>query len=107
MFQIFTKSTPVVVAIMNEVRPRPNMRRDFPVRNLSAWVDAPTVTPISVVTTSTRGPRAVSARRLVTPLSLRRLPKNSIPRSGSPEGTMNAVQMNPTIGKIIFSFWLT
>ena len=60
-----------------------------------------------IVTTSMSGPLAVSASRFVTPLSLRRLPKNSIPSRGIPEGTMNAVRMNPTIGKMIFSFWLT
>ena len=30
-----------------------------------------------------------------------------MPRSGSPEGTMKAVRRKPTIGKMIFSFWLT
>ena len=62
---------------------------------------------MSVVTMSMSGPPAVAARRLVTPLSLRRLPKKSMPRSGRPLGTMNAVQMKPTMGKMIFSRWLT
>ena len=30
-----------------------------------------------------------------------------MPSSGRPEGTMNAVQRKPTIGKMIFSRWLT
>ena len=106
-FQIFTKRTPQVVAITNDSRPRTKIFTELPLRNLSACVEAPTVRPISVVTTSISGPRAVSARRLVTPLSFRRLPKKSMPRSGSPDGTMNAVRRKPTIGKMIFSFWLT
>ena len=76
-------------------------------RNLSAWVEQPTVRPMRIVITSTSGPLAVSASLLVTPLSFKRLPKKSIPRSGSPEGTMKAVVRKPTIGKMIFSFWLT
>ena len=52
---------------------------------------------------STSGPLAVLARRLVTPLSLSRLPKNSIPSSGIPEGTMKAVSRKPIIGKSFFS----
>ena len=103
----FTKSTPQVVAITNDRRPRQKIFTELPVRNLSAWVEHPTVTPMRIVMTSTSGPLAVSARRLVTPLSLSRLPKKSIPRRGRPDGTMNAVVRNPTIGKMIFSFWLT
>ena len=102
-----TNSTPQVVAIMNDRSPRPKILTELPVRNTSAWVEAPTVTPIRVVTTSMRGPLAVEASLLVTPDSLSRLPKKSIPRRGMPEGTMKAVQMKPTIGKMIFSFWLT
>jgi hypothetical protein len=100
----FTKRTPEAVAMTKESRPRPKIMADFPVRNLSAWVDAPTVTPIRVVTTSMRGPLAVFASRLVTPLSFRRFPKKSIPRSGRPEGTMKAVQRKPMIGKMIVPF---
>ena len=80
---------------------------EFPVRNLSAWVEAPTVSPIKVVTVSTIGPLATSARRRVTPLSLSRFPKKSMPSKGSPEGTMKAVSRKPMTGKKIFSFWLT
>ena len=53
------------------------------------------------------GPRAVSASLFVTPLSLRRFPKNSIPSRGRPDGTIRAVMMKPTIGKMIFSLWVT
>ena len=62
---------------------------------------------MSVVAISMMGPRAVSARRLVTVLSLSRLPKNSMPSRGRPEGTRNAVQRKPTMGKMIFSRWDT
>ena len=103
----FAKRTPKVVAITKDARPRPKMRAERPVRNTSAWVEAPTVIPMSVVTTSISGPLAVTARRLVTPLSFRRLPKKSMPSSGRPDGTMNAVQRKPMIGKMIFSCWLT
>ena len=106
-FQSFTNSTPQVVAMMKEVRPRAKIFTEVRLRNLSAWVEAPTVRPMRVVTTSISGPLAVSASLLVTPLSFRRLPKNSMPRSGRPEGTMKAVSRKPTTGKMIFSFWLT
>ena len=91
----------------NESRPRPKIMIERPFMNTSAWVYAPTVRPIRVVTTSMSGPRAVSAKRRVTPDSLSRLPKNSMPSRGRPEGTIKAVQIKPMIGKIIFSFWLT
>ena len=102
-----TKLTPKVVAITNEASPRPKMRTLRPLRKTSAWVEAPTVRPIRVVTISMSGPPAVAARRLVTPLSFKRLPKKSMPSSGRPEGTMKAVQIKPTMGKMIFSRWLT
>ena len=52
---------------------------------------------------SMSGSRAVRARRSQTPLSLRMLPKKSIPSSGSPEGTRNPVKRSPKIGKRIRS----
>ena len=99
----FTKSTPQVVAITKERSPSRKIFMDLALRNTSACVEAPTVRPMSVVAMSMMGPRAFSARRLVTPLSFSRLPKKSIPRSGRPEGTMNAVQRKPMMGNIIFS----
>ena len=66
-------------------------------------MEAPTVRPIRIVITSISGPLAVSASLLVTPLSFKRLPKNSIPSRGIPEGTIRAVKRNPIIGKSIFS----
>ena len=104
---IFTKHTPQKVAITKDSSPSPKIFTERVFRNTSAWVEAPTVRPMRVVTTSISGPRAVSARRLVTPDSLSKLPKKSMPSRGRPEGTMKAVQMKPTIGKMIFSFWLT
>ena len=106
-FMNLAKLTPKVVAITKDARPRPKMRTERPVRNTSAWVDAPTVRPMSVVTTSISDPPAVAARRFVTPLSFRRFPKNSIPSSGRPLGTMKAVQIKPMMGNTIFSLWLT
>ena len=106
-FIILAMPTPPIVAIMNDRSPRRKIMIESLVRNTSACVEHPTVTPIRMVTTSMSGPRAVSASLLVTPLSFRRLPKKSMPRSGMPDGTMSAVRMNPTIGKIIFSLWLT
>ena len=57
----------------------------------------------SHVDNSISGPRAVSAKRRVTPLSLIKLPKNNIPNNGKPDGTKKAVNNKPTIGKTIFS----
>ena len=99
----FANRTPQAVAIIKDIRPRRNIFTDVPVRNTSACVEHPTVSPINMVTTSIIGPLAVSARRFVTPLSLRRLPKKSIPSKGIPEGTIRAVSTKPTIGKMIFS----
>ncbi|OAV72094.1 hypothetical protein Barb6_01271 [Bacteroidales bacterium Barb6] len=73
------------------------------VRNCVACVEAPTVIPSSMVIVSISGPRAVSARRRVTPLSFNRFPKKSIPSRGRPEGTRKQVSSKPTIGKMIFS----
>ena len=106
-FISLTKSTPQVVAMTNESSPRPKIFSERGLRKTSAWVDAPTVSPMRVVITSMSGPLAVLARRLVTPDSFRRLPKKSMPSRGRPLGTMNAVQMNPTTGNMIFSRWLT
>ena len=106
-FMNFTNRTPQIVAMTKEIRPSTKIFMDVAERNLSACVEQPTVSPMRVVITSMSGPLAVSARRLVTPLSFRRLPKKSMPSSGSPEGTMNAVVRKPTIGKMIFSLWLT
>ena len=98
-----TKSTPAAVAITKERAPSTKISTDLGWRNLSACVEQPTVTPMRIVTISTSGPLAVLASLLVTPLSLRRLPKKSIPRSGIPDGTMNAVIRNPITGNIFFS----
>lgn len=106
-FMNLTKSTPEAVAIINDRSPNPKIFNELVDRNLSACVDAPTVRPIRMVTTSIRGPRAVSASLLVTPLSFSRLPKNSIPSKGRPDGTINAVVRKPTTGKRIFSLVLT
>ena len=106
-FMNLAKRTPQQVAMTNEMRPNAKILMERPLRKTSACVEAPTVSPIRVVTTSMRGPLAVCARRLVTPDSLSRFPKKSIPSRGSPEGTMNAVHRNPTIGNMIFSFLLT
>ena len=70
-------------------------------------MDAPTVSPNKMVMTSINGPRAVSAKRRVTPLSFNRFPKNNIPKRGRPDGTRKQVNNNPAIGKITFSVWDT
>ncbi len=99
----FTNKTPAAVAITKDNAPKINIYTDVSCRNLSACVEAPTVRPIRMVMTSMSGPLAVSARRLVTPLSFNKFPKNSIPRSGRPEGTIKQVKRKPIIGKSIFS----
>ena len=92
---------------MNDNAPKPNINNDSLVRNTSACVEAPTVTPNNIVTMSMRALLAVLARRFVTPLSFNKLPKNNIPRSGNAEGLMNVVKRSPTIGKQTFSVLLT
>jgi hypothetical protein len=66
----FTNSTPPKVAIINDTAPSVNMPIDCGVRNVVACVDAPTVSPIKIVTISISCFDAVSASLLVTPLSL-------------------------------------
>ena len=99
-----TKSTPDDEAIMKAMNPRKKMNIVCGVRNCEACVDAPTVIPRSIVTMSVSALEAVLARRVVTPHSRRRLPKNSIPSSGRPEGTTKHVRSMPTMGNMIFSF---
>ena len=56
------------------------------------------------VTMSVKALLAVLARRVVTPHSRRRLPKNSMPSRGRPDGTTKQVRSIPTMGNMIFSF---
>ena len=95
--------TPPNVATANEQAPKAKMMSESTVKNTSAWVEAPTVRPNNMVTMSMSGLAAVLARRFVTPLSFNRLPKNSIPKSGSADGLMKVVSNKPTIGKMTFS----
>ena len=62
-----------------------------------------TVNPNKMVMVSISGPRAVSAKRRVTPLSFNKLPKKSIPNRGRPDGTRKQVSNKPMIGNITFS----
>ena len=102
-----TKRIPQIVAITKENAPNAKIFTESPVRNSVACVEAPTVTPSNMVTISMSGPLAVSASLLVTPLSLSKFPKKSIPRRGRAEGTSVQVNKSPTIGKIIFSICAT
>ena len=99
-----TKHTPDAEAMMNAMKPRQKMKMVSLVRNVVAWVEAPTVMPRRIVTMSVRALDAVFARRVVTPHSRSRLPKKSIPSRGRPEGTTKQVRSMPTMGKMIFSF---
>ena len=83
--------------------PRKKIPRVLHEMNSEACVDAPTVIPKRIVIVSINGPFAVSANRRVAPLSLSKLPKKSIPRRGSADGTTKQVSNKPTIGKMIFS----
>ena len=103
----FTKITPEAEAMMNAMKPRAKMKIVSLVRNVEAWVEAPTVMPSRMVTMSVRALEAVLASRVVTPHSRSRLPKKSIPSRGIPEGTTKQVRSRPTIGKMIFSLWAT
>ena len=100
---IFTKSTPEAVAIKKDAAPRPKIHKESVVRNSEACVEAPTVRPNKMVMVSISGPLAVLAKRRVTPLSFNRLPKNSIPNKGKPEGTRKQVNNKPMMGNITFS----
>ncbi len=103
----FTNSTPLLEAITKAMKPRKKMKIVCGVRNCEACVDAPTVMPRRMVTMSVSAFEAVFARRVVTPHSRSRLPKKSMPSRGRPEGTTKQVRSMPTMGKMIFSFWLT
>ncbi len=101
-FMSLAKSRPLAVAMAKEKAPMAKMARDWGRRKVSAWVLAPTVKPRRIVTMSIMGPRAVRARRSVTPLSFRMFPKKSIPSSGRAPGAMNEHTARPTMGKRIF-----
>ena len=98
------KRRPPIVAITNETAPRPNIIKESLVMNMSAWVEAPTVTPNNMVTMSISFVRAVSANLSVLPDSFKRLPKNNIPKRGKALGEIKVVNNKATTGKIIFSF---
>ena len=100
---IFTKHTPEAVAIIKAIAPRAKILMVLNVRNSEACVEQPTVRPSSITTMSFRAAPAVFARRVVLPLSFSRLPKNSIPSRGRPDGTMNVVSKRPMMGKRIRS----
>ncbi len=101
---ILAKSTPAAVATAKEAAPNRNILIVAGVRNTAAVVLAPTVRPINTVTTSIKTLRADWARRSVTPLSLSRLPKNSIAKSTTLPGEIKVVTTKATSGKMIFSF---
>ena len=75
-----TKSTPADVAITNESAPSEYADTLYGQEGGGLCREAPTVRPMSIVTMSMSGPLAVLAKRRVTPLSLSRLPKKSIPK---------------------------
>ena len=93
-----------MVATTNAQNPRKKMKIVSLVRNSDACVEAPTVIPRMMVTISVMALLAVLAKRVVTPLSRRRFPKNSMPSRGSPDGTKKHVRMSPKMGNKIFSF---
>ncbi len=98
-FISFTKSTPLADAMAKAKAPMAKMNTVFSVRNSLACVLQPTVSPSSTTTMSFSAEPAVLARRVVLPLSLSRLPKKSMPSSGSAEGTMKVVMSSPMMGK--------
>ena len=106
-FIIFTKSTPLADAMTKAKAPMAKILMVSSVRNSLAWVEQPTVSPSSITTMSLSDVEAVLARRSVFPLSFSRLPKNSMPSRGSPEGTMKVVMSRPMMGKSIFSVFDT
>ena len=77
------------------------------VKNTSAWVDAPTVSPKTITTMSIKEVLAVSANLRVTPLSFKIFPKNSIPSNGRAPGEIKVVSNNPIMGNITFSSFET
>ena len=98
-FISFTNPTPLAVATTNAHAPMKKMKIVFMVRNSLACVEHPTVRPRSITTISLSAEPAVFARRVVFPDSFSKLPKNSMPSNGRPEGTMNVVRSSPMIGK--------
>ena len=83
---ILAKITPEAVAIENATAPRKKIPNALGVKNTSAWVLQPTVNPKKIVAVSMMADCAVLARRLTTPHSFKKFPKNSIPSKGSAVG---------------------
>lgn len=107
MFMILAKITPDAVAIEKAMEPRKNIPRDLGVRKTSAWVLQPTVNPKKMVAVSMMADCAVLARRLTTPHSLIKLPKNNMPSSGRAVGARKQQSKTPATGNINFSFFET
>ncbi len=66
------------------MKPRKKIKIVCGCEELRSLVEAPTVMPSRMVTMSVKALLAVLARRVVTPHSRRRLPKNSMPSRGRP-----------------------
>ena len=98
-FISLTNRTPEAVAMAKAKAPMMKMNTVFMVRNSDACVEQPTVRPSSMTTMSFSAAPAVLARRVVLPDSFSKLPKNSMPSKGRPEGTMNVVSSSPIMGK--------
>ena len=98
-----TNNTPEAVAMIKAKAPKAKIFIVSIVKNSLACVEHPTVRPSNMTMTSFNALPAVLAKRVVFVLSFNRLPKNNIPKSGRPEGTMKVVISKPTTGNMIFS----
>ena len=102
-FMPLAKSTPPAVAMQKAATPRAKMKSDSSDRKAAACVLAPTENPSRMVTMSIIEVRAVLASRSVTPHSLSRLPKKSMPTSTMESGAIMAAMIKAPMGKRIFS----
>jgi len=98
---------PDAVAMLNATAPSKKIPTDFPVKNTSPWVLAPTVNPRKIVAISIMEVRAVWTRRSVTPHSFMKFPKKNVPRRGIEAGARKQQRITAITGKMTSSLFDT
>ena len=100
-------SRPPTVDRMNATTPSTTMERVWTVRKVEPTMVAPTAVDSRMVTMFIRAFCAVSDRRSVRPVSLKRLPSIRQPTSGAVSGSSSATKIVTRMGKMIFSALVT
>ena len=106
-YKSLPRSNPQIVANTNPARPKAIIFNVFNDKKFVPIAVAPTEIPKNNVTIFIKAFDAVSERRAVTPVSLKRFPNIKHPRSGATEGNTKQVNSVTIIGNSIFSLLVT